>query len=497
MEPGPAASTRRLWLLATASLAGYAALRLWMPLAPYAAWAVRPDISFFAPWPWGVAAYAALLMALFWAYWQAYRLVLAADRPVSLAAVLLPAVLFGAVLLGAFPINALDIYSYLLLGRVQAVFGHNPYVVASAAIPQESWVVYAGEWGDDTSPYGPVFQVAANAVARASGSNLLAGLLLFQALSAATMLGSAALIWLLVARSAPARRAAHTLLWAWNPALLLTFAMNGHNDGLMIFWLLLGLWMVQRQRRVLGFAVMLLAPLTKLSGLLPIPFFFLAVVRGLPTRQARARLTLATAAVAFLLTAAAFLPYGSPLALLQRLARTAGGSGYSPLAALLLATRWMDVPVNWSRAAAAGMLALAVVALWLAWRTWRGRSPLRAAADINVAFPLLSLGFRIWYAAWPFPWLVLDTPGAQVGETSDAGDRWVREFRLRAGVWYLATTQLSVLIYGPIRLALLGQSRTWGHLFGVAFAFGLPLLLAWLGMGRAAPPKPDTPAELS
>ena len=478
-------AAHRLGLLAGVSLAGYVILRLWMPLAPYAEPAARPDIAWFAPWPWGVVAYTALLLALFWVYWRAYRLLLASDERIRLAAVMLPAALFSIVLVGAFPANALDIYNYLLLGRVQAIFGQNPYLTPSAAIPLETWLPYAGEWGADISPYGPVFQVAANLIARVSGDHLLAGLLLFKALGALLMLGCALLIWLLLAHSAPGRRAAHTLLWAWNPALLLIFVMNGHNDGLMIFWLLLGLWLVQRRRPALGFAVMMLAPLTKLSGLLPIPFFFLAALRTLPTWHGRIRLTLATAAAALVVVAAAFLPYGSPIALLVRLVRAAGSTGYSLLAAITLAAQQLGFVPDRNVLAAAGILALVLVALWLAWRTWRGRSAQRAAADINVAYPLLSLGFRIWYAAWPFPWLVLDAPDVPADPTRAARDRWMAEFRLRAGIWYLLTTQLSVLIYGPVRIALLGQSLYLAHLIGVAFAFGLPLLLAWFGATRA------------
>lgn len=490
MQAEQKTTVRRLWLLAGVSLAGYVVLRLWMPLAPYAAPTPRPDIAAFALWPWGVVAYTALLLALFWVYWRAYRMVLASDARVTLPAVLLPAGLFSAALLGAFPANALDIYNYLLLGRVQAIFGHNPYLVSSAAIPQETWLAYAGEWGKDTSPYGPAFQIIANVIARISGDRLLAGLLLFKALAAAAMLGSAALIWLLLARCAPSRRAAHTLLWAWNPALLLIFVMNGHNDGLMIFWLLLGLWLVQREQPVLGFAVMMLAPLTKLSGLLPIPFFFLAALHALPAWQTRIRFALATTAASLLIVWAAFLPYGSPIALVDRLARTASGAGFSPLTVLLLVAPRYGFAPDRNLLAAAGMLALALTALALAWRTWRGRSAHRAAADINVAYPLLSLGFRIWYAAWPFPWLVLDVPDAQTEGGADSKDRWVRAFRLRAGIWYLLTTQLSVLIYGPIRLALLGHSLLLAHEIGVAFAFGLPLLLAWLGANRAAGWRP-------
>ncbi len=46
------------------------------------------------------------------------------------------------------------------------------------------------------------------------------------------------LIWLALKDVSAPERAGLTLLWAWNPSLLLIFAMDGHNDALMITWLL-------------------------------------------------------------------------------------------------------------------------------------------------------------------------------------------------------------------------------------------------------------------
>lgn len=117
-------------------------------------------------------------------------------------------------------------------------------------------------------------------------------------------------------------------------------------------------------------------------------------------------------------------------------------------------------------------LVLALIAMWIAWRTWRGRSALRAAADINAAYLLLAYSFRIWYASWVFPWLVLDPSEGRGG------------LRLRAGIWFLLTTQLSVLLYGQLRRAMLGGDITWAHILGIPFVFGLPLLLAYLGERR-------------
>ena len=465
---------RRFWLLAGLTFAGYALLLAWMPLAPWAAQVRRPDISSFAGTPLTVTLYIALLAALFVLYWAAYRYAQKHGERLGLAAVLGPSALFCLLLLGVFPFNALDIYNYLILGRVQAVFGFNPYLVPPNAIPQDPFLVYVGEWGGGVSPYGPVFQYIADALALLAGNHLLLGLLLFKAVAALALLGSAALIWHLLADQTQATRVAATLLWAWNPAVLLSLAANGHNDGVMIFGLLLGWLLLVRGRRTLGFVVLLLAAWTKLSGLLPAPFLALAALRAHPNLRDRWRTLALWAVSGAAVTALLFLPFGSPLGLLQRLLGTATGAGYSPLTLVLMTAQDLGHPLRQSSLALAGAGLFVAVALWLLWRAWRGRSPVRGAADISAAYVALALGFRIWYALWPFPWLALDPPISRVARA-----------RLHAGLAFLVTSQFSVLIYGQLRRALLGGSRYQAHWIGVLVTFGLPVLVGIWSWSRA------------
>ena len=153
------------WLLAALSLAGYALLGWWMPLVPNVPRTPEglplPDISSFAPWPWGTLAYGLLLAALFGLYWLAYRAIQAVTpaRPAqdatpefqnlpqplplryllskadrlrrdSLVQILAPVVLFGVVLVGTFPFNATDIFRYWITTRITAAPALNPYEVA-------------------------------------------------------------------------------------------------------------------------------------------------------------------------------------------------------------------------------------------------------------------------------------------------------------------------------------------------------------------------------
>jgi hypothetical protein len=105
---------------------------------------------------------------------------------------------------------------------------------------------------------------------------------------------------------------------------------------------------------------------------------------------------------------------------------------------------------------------------WLSWRTWHGRAPENAIPRAFFGYLLQALNFRIWYASWPFPWLILDARSSEAHS----------QRALEAGVWFLLTSQLSVLIYGHIRLDLLGGDLLWSHVFGVVFVFFAPFLLA-------------------
>jgi hypothetical protein len=166
-----------------------------------------------------------------------------------------------------------------------------------------------------------------------------------------------------------------------------------------------------------------------------------------------------------------FLPFGSPWELAQRLLGEAtSGGGFTPLAYFILEAReaGFAAPVSPFLRVLTGLFV--VFTLWLLWLIWRGRSPLRTAADIFAGYILQAFRFRIWYAAWPFPWLLLDSRGDTSAAPSSPG-------RLAAGLAFLLTSQLSVLLYGQVRTELLGNSHLRAHRAGIAFTFVLPLLV--------------------
>jgi hypothetical protein len=444
----------------------------WFPLRPYYNHYPSPDIRLLAPTLADAGKYAALLLLLTGIYIIAYRLVTRRKKGLPLAAILGVAALFCIPLILAFPINATDVYRYFISGRISHVHHENPFVVSVATLPDEPYADLAGEWAGETSPYGPIWEGVASLTSGLAPENLWLGLLFFKFLAVALFLLIGGLIWLVLKDISAPRRAALTLLWAWNPSLLFIFAMDGHNDGLMITWLLLG-WLIMKRGRIqLGIFILLLAPLTKPIGILAIPYFFIFGWHQLADQATRIRYLVTTVVGGLVILRLSFLPFGSPLDLAQRLLSEAGsGGGFSPLALIILELREWGFDPAIEQSTRLATLLFVLLAIWLLWRAWHGRSPLRAAADIFAAYIVQAFRFRIWYAAWPFPWLLLD-------HGSESGSTPASKARLVAGLTLLLTSQLSVLIFGHLRIEIFGASHLRAHRAGVLFTFGLPLLVA-------------------
>lgn len=471
--------------LALFSLACYLLLPLYFPLLGQYHRAPLRDIRSFAPGAGEGLAYGLLFLLLYAAYGAAWRYV--AQRGAKRWQILLPVLLFCLPLLLTYPINATDVFRYFVRGRVTALYDESAFSVPPSAFPDDPYLPLAGQWATATSPYGPLWERLAATVTILSGQNLLASLLIFKAIAIGSHLGTGYVIWRAGDRLSSHRRAATTLLWVWNPALLYMFAMDGHNDALMIFWLAFGYFLLQ-QRPLLGFLIAALGALTKPIAVLALPFLLLSHWRKLDDWSARWRYLLAAAGGSLILAVVAFAPFGSPLTLAIRLLTEASESvGFSPGVLLVLLGQRLELLVDVERAVQMGTVAslslFALLSLGLLWRTWRGMGATRAIAATFAAYLSLAFTFRVWYSTWPFIWLILD--------------RNNHRRALSAGFWFLLTAHLSVLIYGHLRVYAFSGDQLVAHLAGVPFTFILPLLLAnWFPLPDPAPiddPETATP----
>lgn len=234
----------------------------------------------------GVALATALAtIGLFLLYGLAYRLCRGRNERRWWIFVLAFALLFALANFFVAPITSLDLYDYIARGRITALYGGNPYVHAPEKYANDPMVDYVS-WRSATSAYGPLWEALSALLVRLAGNSLWSNMVAQKALALAAYLLSVFLLASTLRHAAPQRALAGTLLFAWNPLVLMEGLGNGHNDMLMAVFLLGAFWMLSRAHpsagpmpRLLygGVALLFLAAsvLVKFITVLFIPFFLL------------------------------------------------------------------------------------------------------------------------------------------------------------------------------------------------------------------------------
>jgi len=186
---------------------------------------------------------------------------------------------FGVTLLLLPSLPSDDIFSYTLYGRISVVHHANPLVATPADFPNDPFLSLVF-WRDVRSVYGPVWLLLSSGIsllAQGLGGSLVVYVLLFKLLGLAVHLINALLIWMILGWVAPRRQLLGTLLYAWNPLCLLEFCASAHNDALMLFFLLLGVYLLVRGWEVAALVAFGLSISTKYVPLLLLPFYLIFV----------------------------------------------------------------------------------------------------------------------------------------------------------------------------------------------------------------------------
>lgn len=434
------------------------------------------DVRTFAPTLAGGLSYAAVVTLSFFLCWLSSAQARAGAFSPRLSTLAMVGALFGLPLLFVYPINAADVFLYFMYGRVTAVYGDSPFVSSPGQFQGDPFLRFGGEWASGTSPYGPLWEALGGGIVHLADGELLPSLLLFKCVGLACHLAIGGLLYFLLEGGSPAQRASRCILWFWNPALLLMFVVDAHNDAVMLLWLFLGFYLVRRDKALAGLSVMMLAPLTKVIGVLALPFFLIAHLRGRADARQRLRFVVLLSSIGVALFVLSFLPFGGVRESAQRIwEESRAGASFSFLAAVRYLGEVVDgFDPRLKRWQIGATTIFVATFLLLLSRTARGRRSEAGVADTFFLYVLTAARFRIWYPVWILPWILVDQGGSpRAGEA-----------RLRVAYLFLWTSQISVVLYGHLYVEWLNRSRAAAHLIGVPFVFLVPLLVGLLFLSR-------------
>ncbi len=188
-----------------------------------------------------------------------------------------------------------DVFAYALYGRVASVYHANPYDLAPPVAADDPFLKL---FGQEYLPswYGSLWTLITTVITRFTGEHLGLTVLAFRLVAIAAALACAALILASLRRHAPERATQGLVFFLWNPLLIIETGLSGHNDAVMLVFVLLAVWLHLRGWKACAVVALTLSALVKfLTGML-IPLYVLLVLREMSAeRRAPARLDSTTA----------------------------------------------------------------------------------------------------------------------------------------------------------------------------------------------------------
>jgi hypothetical protein len=227
---------------------------------------------------------------------------------------LLLTALFGATMLCApvvYSALSQDMLLYGLYGRMVVIYHVNPYTFAPAAFSHDLLPGAPLLQMPAAVPCGPVWMdlsILATLPMNDSVASIVQG---FRLIGLVAHLLNAILLWLILAERRPVIRISATLLYAWNPLILMLSVTAMHQEVVVITWLLLAIFFLQRKSLIVGWIFALLAALTNPVSLLLLPLFLhvMAKKRRIQRQESELVWWFGVLIVSGLLVALTYAPY--------------------------------------------------------------------------------------------------------------------------------------------------------------------------------------------
>ncbi|MDD3089621.1 MAG: hypothetical protein PHT95_06735 [Candidatus Omnitrophica bacterium] len=207
------------------------------------------------------------------------------------------------------PIFSIDLYEYVIRGRMSAMYGLNPFTHTPEAVSSDPLypVIF---WKNVVSLYGPLWNLIAEWIVKLTGPDAFANVGGFKAASFAAHTLTYGLI-LSISRKTDAPKSAYTAaLFLLNPYLIFMDLVENHNDVFMMLFVVLAFWLLSNRRYIFAIAALALSVAVKYISVILFPVFFIYIWKQDLEIKSKLFFTVGGAMSAGLLYYAIFTPFG-------------------------------------------------------------------------------------------------------------------------------------------------------------------------------------------
>lgn len=214
--------------------------------------------------------YIGLMMSLFICYsrilWNVKRQKYKIRNIIWLLAITIPILLFS------FPMLSNDIFNYIATAKVTYLYKENPYIIMPIQIPNEPMLAFLHA-SNKVSLYGPVWIILTVIPHVLSFGNLIVSIYTFKLFVGLFYVGLVWIIWKLSKHDSFA-----VAFFALNPLVISETLIAGHNDVVMMFFVLLSWLLLQRKKIGVSLIALVLSILIKYASIILLPVYAISVL---------------------------------------------------------------------------------------------------------------------------------------------------------------------------------------------------------------------------
>jgi len=215
--------------------------------------------------------YFALILIL--VIFNIYFLRLARVGKLNLSKVILlvvPLIILGFI---SYPAFSYDFFNYLFDARIITKYGQNPWLFKPLDFPADQWLRFM-HWVHRTYPYGPTWLFLTAPFSYFGFEKLVLTMLNFKIMFIGFYVGSLVMIYKILNKVDSKNKLYGLLYYGLNPLVIIESIVSPHIDSAMTFFMLLGFYVLIKEKKGLSFIALLFSGGIKFITLilLPIPF---------------------------------------------------------------------------------------------------------------------------------------------------------------------------------------------------------------------------------
>ena len=212
-----------------------------------------------------------------------YFLFLALEKKLKIKTLRNITILTGIILSFSYVAFSYDLFNYIFDAKIITFYHENPYLKRALDFPGDPMLSFM-HWTHRYYPYGPFWLVLTVPLSFAGLQIFLVTYFLFKFLATVFYFGSVYLIYKINKKINKGSEIFNTVLFAFNPLVIIEALVSSHNDIAMVFFALLGFYLFLLRSRILGIASVIISAAIKIPTiaiLLPMSLTFLPIDNNL------------------------------------------------------------------------------------------------------------------------------------------------------------------------------------------------------------------------